>query len=63
MQIADQDGFRKQMNTTRPGQIIAITTGQGNTYQVNLTAKDEALADSGGFIGIAIFPGRSLFRS
>jgi membrane-associated protease RseP (regulator of RpoE activity) len=60
MQIADQDGFRKQMNTTRPGQIIAITTGQGNTYQVNLTAKDAALADSGGFIGIAIF-GNAVF--
>jgi membrane-associated protease RseP (regulator of RpoE activity) len=42
------------MNTTRPGQIIAITTGQGNTYQVNLTAKEAASEDSGGFMGIGI---------
>ncbi|MDD4162515.1 MAG: site-2 protease family protein [Methanothrix sp.] len=54
MDIVNLEGFRKQMNITRPGQIIAITTGQGNSYQVNLTAKDGAIADSGGFIGIAI---------
>ncbi|MDD1750147.1 MAG: site-2 protease family protein [Methanothrix sp.] len=54
MEIVNLEGFRKQMNITRPGQIIAITTGLGNTYRVNLTAKDGAIADSGGFIGIGI---------
>jgi membrane-associated protease RseP (regulator of RpoE activity) len=53
-EIVNLEGFRKQMNTTRPGQIIAITTGQGNIYQVNLTAKEAASEDSGGFIGIGI---------
>jgi membrane-associated protease RseP (regulator of RpoE activity) len=53
-EIVNLEGFRKHMNTTRPGQIIAITTGQGNTYQVNLTAKEAASEDSGGFIGIGI---------
>ena len=53
-EIVNQEGFRKHMNTTRPGQIIAITTGQGNTYHVNLTAKEAASGDSGGFIGIGI---------
>ena len=52
--IVNLEGFRKQMNATRPGQIISITTGQGNTYGVNLTAKEAASPDSGGFIGIGI---------
>ena len=55
MEIVNLEGFRKQMNMTRPGQIIAITTGKGNTYQVNLTAKEaNASEDRGGFIGIGI---------
>jgi membrane-associated protease RseP (regulator of RpoE activity) len=67
IKIANLEGFRKQMNTTSPGQIIAITTGQGNTYQVNLTAKDAASQDSGGFIGIgisgnAVLSGGALFQ-
>jgi membrane-associated protease RseP (regulator of RpoE activity) len=68
IKIANLEGFRKQMNTTRPGQIIAITTGQGNTYQVNLTAKEVAgKEDRGGFIGIgisgnAVLSGGALFQ-
>jgi membrane-associated protease RseP (regulator of RpoE activity) len=55
IKIANLEGFRKLMNTTHPGQTIAITTGQGNTYRVNLTEKETATkADSGGFIGIGI---------
>ena len=54
IEIVNLEGFRKQMNATRPGQIISITTGQGNTYGVNLTAKEAASPDSGGFIGIGI---------
>jgi len=60
IEIVNLEGFRKQMNATRPGQIIAITTGLGNTYHVNLTAKGAASADQtasvdhGGFIGIGI---------
>ncbi len=68
IKIANLVGFRKLMNTTRPGQIIAITTGQGNTYQVKLTAKENAAKeDSGGFIGIgisgnAVLSGGALFQ-
>jgi len=68
IKIANLEGFRKQMNTTRPGQIIAISTGQGNTYQVNLTAKETtAKEDRGGFIGIgisgnAVLSGGALFQ-
>jgi membrane-associated protease RseP (regulator of RpoE activity) len=68
IEIANLVGFRNQMNTTRPGQIIAISTGQGNTYQVNLTAKETAAKeDSGGFIGIgisgnAVLSGGALFQ-
>jgi membrane-associated protease RseP (regulator of RpoE activity) len=54
-EVANLEDFRKQMNMTRPGQIIAISTGQGETYQVNLTAKEASAAgDLGGFIGIGI---------
>jgi membrane-associated protease RseP (regulator of RpoE activity) len=54
-ETVDLEGFRSHMNTTRPGQIIAITTGAGNTYQVNLTSNDAAAEQNGtGFIGIAI---------
>lgn len=62
IKIANQEGFRKQMNTTHPGQIIAITTGQGKTYQVNLTTNDAASASGyrGGFIGIIIAPGSAV---
>jgi len=49
-EIGDLDGFRHQMNTTHPGQTIAITTGDGGIYQVNLTKK----TGETGFIGIGI---------
>lgn len=49
-EIGDLDGFRHQMNTTHPGQTIAITTGDGGIYQVNLTKK----TGDTGFIGIGI---------
>lgn len=68
IKIVNLEGFRKLMNTTHPGQIIAITTGQGNTYQVNLTKKETgAKEDSGGFIGIgisgnAVLSGGALFQ-
>jgi membrane-associated protease RseP (regulator of RpoE activity) len=55
MEIVNLEGFRNQMNTTRPGQIIAITTGEGKTYQVNLTSNAAAgKQDKAGFIGIGI---------
>ena len=38
-EVVNLEGFRKHMNATRPGQIIAISTGQGETYQVNLTCQ------------------------
>ncbi len=50
VEIENLEGFKNQMNTTRPGQTIAITTGDGRTYQVNLTSK----AGGAGFIGIGI---------
>lgn len=50
----DLESFRNRMNTTHPGQVIVVTTGQGGAYQINLTAKDTALKDKGGFIGIGI---------
>lgn len=50
----DLESFRNLMNATRPGQVISITTGQGQTYKINLTSKDEASNDHGGFIGIGI---------
>jgi membrane-associated protease RseP (regulator of RpoE activity) len=54
-EIVNLEGFRNQMNTTRPGQIIAITTGEGKTYQVNLTTNEAAgKQDKAGFIGIGI---------
>ncbi|OPY53942.1 MAG: zinc metallopeptidase RseP [Methanosaeta sp. PtaU1.Bin112] len=54
-EIVNLDGFRKLMNTTHPGQTIAITTGQGNAYLINLTEKENAAPEeSGGFIGIGI---------
>jgi membrane-associated protease RseP (regulator of RpoE activity) len=49
-EIGDLDGFRSQMNTTHPGQTIAITTANGGIYQVNLTKK----TGETGFIGIGI---------
>jgi len=67
-EVVNLEGFRKHMNATRPGQIIAISTGQGETYQVNLTAKEAAAAgDLGGFIGIgisgnAVFSGGAVFQ-
>lgn len=67
-EVVNLEGFRKQMNATRPGQIIAIRTGQGETYRVNLTSKEAAAAgDLGGFIGIgisgnAIFSGGAVFQ-
>jgi membrane-associated protease RseP (regulator of RpoE activity) len=68
IEIGNLEGFRKQMNTTRPGQIIAITTGGDRTYQVNLTAKDAAGKEEGsGFIGIgisgnAVYVGGAVFQ-
>jgi membrane-associated protease RseP (regulator of RpoE activity) len=54
-ETVDLEGFRSHMNTTRPGQIIAITTGEGKIYQVNLTSNEAAADQNGtGFIGIAI---------
>jgi membrane-associated protease RseP (regulator of RpoE activity) len=50
VEIENLEGFKNQMNTTRPGQTIAITIGDGRTYQVNLTSK----AGGAGFIGIGI---------
>lgn len=66
--IVNLDGFREIMNTTRPGQTIAITTGQGDTYQILLTSKTAAgKEDTGGFIGIgisgnAVLSGGALFQ-
>jgi membrane-associated protease RseP (regulator of RpoE activity) len=51
---ADLAGFRDLMNSTGPGQMVNITTAQGRTYPVNLTARDDAAGEQGGFIGIAI---------
>ncbi|MDD4651217.1 MAG: site-2 protease family protein [Methanothrix sp.] len=67
-EIVNLDGFRNIMNTTRPGQTIAIATGQGNTYQILLTSKTAAgKEDTGGFIGIgisgnAVLSGGALFQ-
>jgi len=60
-EVVDVEGFRREMNLTRPGQIITITTGSGKSYQVNLTSaagqgedeqKEESDAVGTGFIGI-----------
>lgn len=51
---ADLAGFRDLMNSTRPGQMVNITTAQGRTYPVNLTTRDDSAGETGGFIGIAI---------
>ena len=60
---ADLAGFRELMNSTHPGQIVNITTAQGRTYPVNLTARDDdADGEQGGFIGIAI-SGNAVFSS
>jgi membrane-associated protease RseP (regulator of RpoE activity) len=56
--VVDLDGFRKQMNTTHPDQIIAITTGDGKIYQVNLTMKEGGI----GFMGIGI-SGNAVYSS
>jgi membrane-associated protease RseP (regulator of RpoE activity) len=50
----DLVGFRELMNSTHPGQMVNITTAAGRTYAVNLTARDAASKEQGGFIGIAI---------
>ncbi|OPY50409.1 MAG: Peptidase family M50 [Methanosaeta sp. PtaU1.Bin060] len=50
VQIGGLEGFRNYMNTTRPGQTIAIATADGRTYQVKLTSKSDGI----GFIGIGI---------
>jgi len=50
IEIVNLEGFKNQMNTTHPGQAIAITTGDGQSYQVSLTSKE----GGGGFIGIGI---------
>ena len=66
--IVNLEGFRSQMNTTRPGQIIAITTGEGKIYQVNLTSNEAATEQNGtGFIGIgisgnAVYSGGAVFQ-
>jgi membrane-associated protease RseP (regulator of RpoE activity) len=53
-ETADLKSFRELMNTTSPGQVVTITTGQGQTYSVNLTAKNSAQGETGGFIGITM---------
>lgn len=50
VQIGGLEGFRNYMNTTRPGQTIAIATADGRTYQVKLTSNEDGI----GFIGIGI---------
>jgi len=37
-EVEDIESFREQMNLTRPGQIITITTGDGKSFEVNLTS-------------------------
>ena len=64
---ADLAGFRERMNSTRPGQMVNITTAEGRIYPVNLTARDGASVEQGGFIGItisgnAIFSGGATFQ-
>jgi len=64
---ADLAGFRELMNSTRPGQMVNITTAEGRIYPVNLTARDGASVEQGGFIGItisgnAIFSGGATFQ-
>lgn len=58
METQNLPAFREQMNTTRPGQSIIITTVQGEDYRVNLTSKEAIDADGeegeAGFIGIGI---------
>jgi len=58
MKTPDLKSFRERMNSTRPGQVITITTSLGDEYRVNLTSKEsigEYDADGGaGFIGIGI---------
>ena len=75
-EVVDVEGFRREMNLTRPGQIITITTGSGKSYQVNLTSaagqgedeqKEESDAVGTGFIGIvmsgnAIYSGGVAFQ-
>ena len=75
-EVVDVEGFRREMNLTRPGQIITITTGSGKSYQVNLTSaagqgeeeqKEESDAAGTGFIGIvmsgnAIYSGGVAFQ-
>ena len=56
--IMNLEGFRKQMNTTHPDQIIAITTGDGKIYQINLTMKEGGI----GFMGIGI-SGNAVYSS
>lgn len=66
-EVVDIEGFRSQMNLTRPGQMIAITTGEGRSYQINLTTSESKSDDQNedaqteesdavgmGFIGIGI---------
>jgi membrane-associated protease RseP (regulator of RpoE activity) len=50
IKIENLIGFRNYMNTTKPNQSITVTMANGNTYNVELTSKE----DGKGFIGIAI---------
>jgi len=61
-ETADLAGFRELMNSTHPGQIVAITTAQGRTYPVNLTSREADGREQGGFIGIVI-SGDAVFSS
>ena len=74
-EVVDVEGFRSQMNLTRPGQIITITTADGKSFEVNLTSagdqedeqKDDSDAAGTGFIGIgisgnAIYSGGAVFQ-
>ncbi len=74
-EVVDVEDFRGQMNLTRPGQTITITTADGNTFKVNLTSAvgqedeqgTEQDAAGTGFIGIgisgnAIYSGGAVFQ-
>ena len=50
IEIENLRGFRNYMNTTKPNQVITVLAADGNTYDVELTSKE----DGKGFMGIAI---------
>jgi membrane-associated protease RseP (regulator of RpoE activity) len=61
--IADLEGFRKLMNETHPGQYIDITTGEGKTYNINLSMKEGSIGFMGiGISGNALYYGGATFQ-